>query len=209
MIKNLIFDFGDVFLDLDKPGAMQNALNKFKIERLSDDMFAMNHLYEQGRVSTNQFLEFYLDLFPNFTQQDIIDIWNYVLVRFPIHKLDFLKQLRQNNQYQLILLSNTNELHIDWVKENIPFYEEFKSNFHQFYLSHEINLRKPDYDIFEFVLSENKLLAEETLFIDDTKENTDAATHLNIHTWNIDETQEDVVDLFKIKSHLFNSIRFF
>lgn len=203
MIKNLIFDFGDVFLDLDKPGAMQNALNRFKIERLSDDMFAMNHLYEQGKVSTNQFLEFYMDLFPHFNKQDIIDIWNYVLVRFPIHKLEFLKQLRQNNHYKLILLSNTNELHIDWVQENIPFYEEFKSYFHQFYLSHEINLRKPDYEIFEFVLSENKLSAEETLFIDDTKENTDAATQLNIHTWNIDETKEDVVDLFKIKSHLF------
>ena len=101
------------------------------------------------------------------------------------------------------MLSNTNELHIDWVKKNITFYEEFKSYFHQFYLSHEINLRKPDYEIFEFVLSENKLSAEETLFIDDTKENTDVATQLNIHTWNIDETQEDVVDLFKTKSHLF------
>lgn len=203
MIKTLIFDFGDVFLDLDKQGAMQNALNVFKIDSLSDEMFAMNHLYEQGKVSTKQFLQFYLDQFPFVSKQEMIDIWNYVLVRFPNHKLNFLKQLQQDNQYQLILLSNTNELHIDWVKKHVSFYEEFKGCFHQFYLSHEINLRKPDQEIFEFVLSENNLIAEESLFVDDTKENTDAASKLNIHTWNIDETQEDVVDLFSINNHLF------
>lgn len=203
MIKNLIFDFGDVFLDLDKSGAMQNALDIFKIDTLSDEMFNMNHLYEQGQVTTTQFLEYYLDHFPFLTRQEMINIWNYVLVTFPDHKLEFLKQLRQNNQFNLILLSNTNELHIDWVKEHISFYEDFKSYFHKFYLSHEINLRKPDREIFEFVLTENKIIAEESLFIDDTKENTDAAKLLGIYTWNIDETKEDVVDLFKIKSDLF------
>lgn len=203
MIKNLIFDFGDVFIDLDKHGAMQNALHLFGIDALTDDMFKMNFRYEKGLVTTSEFIEYYCDCFPHITNQNLIDIWNYVLVKFPTHKLDFLKELRQNNQYTLILLSNTNELHIDWVKEHVVFYEEFKNYFHQFYLSHEINLRKPDKEIFEFVLAENNLIAEETLFVDDTKENTDAAKLLNIHTWNIDETTEDVVDLFKIKSHLF------
>ena len=203
MIKNLIFDFGDVFLDLDKEGAMKNALNLFEIDALSEEMIAINCLYEQGLISTSEFVDFYYNYFPKISREDVIDVWNYVLKEFPTHKLEFLKQLYNESNYKLILLSNTNELHIDWVKQNVSFYEEFKSNFHKFYLSHEINLRKPDKEIFEFVLQENNLLAEESLFIDDTKENTDTANQLGIHTWNIDETSEDIVNLFTIKKDLF------
>ena len=203
MIKNLIFDFGDVFLDLDKAGAMRNAMDLFEIETLSDEMVAINCLYEQGLISTSEFIDFYYNYFPKISRQEVIDIWNYVLKEFPTHKLEFLKKLYNESNYKLILLSNTNELHIDWVKKNVSFYEEFKNNFHKFYLSHEINLRKPDKEIFEFVLQENNLLAEESLFIDDTKENTDTANQLGIHTWNIDETSEDIVNLFTIKKDLF------
>lgn len=203
MIKNLIFDFGDVFLDLDKPGAMKNALEIFKIDSLTEEMVAVNCLYEQGLISTSEFIDFYCNYFSHISKQDLIDIWNYVLKQFPRYKLDFLKQLYKTGDYQLILLSNTNELHMDWVRQNIKFYKEFKSNFHRFYLSHEINLRKPDKEVFEFVLNKNNLLATETLFIDDTKENTDVASKLGMHTWNIDETTEDIVNLFTIKKDLF------
>ena len=203
MIKNLIFDFGDVFLDLDKAGAMQNALELFQIDSLSDEMIAINCLYEQGLITTSEFVDFYFNYFPKISRQDVVDIWNYVLKEFPKHKLEFLQKLSKANNYKLILLSNTNELHIDWVKQNVTFYEEFKSYFHKFYLSHEINLRKPDKEIYEFVLQENNLIAEESLFIDDTKENTDSAKQLGIHTWNIDETTEDIVNLFTIKKELF------
>ena len=69
----------------------------------------------------------------------------------------------------------------------------------RFYLSHEIHLRKPNEDIYKFVLNENKLLPQETFFIDDTKENTITANALGIHVWNINPTCEDVVDLFTQK----------
>ena len=42
MIDTLIFDFGDVFINLDKQGAMQNALNLFKMDTLEDDMIKTN-----------------------------------------------------------------------------------------------------------------------------------------------------------------------
>ncbi len=203
MIKNIIFDFGDVFLDLDKEGAMHNALDAFQTDKLTDEMISVNCLYEQGLITTSEFVDFYFNSFPQLTRQEIINIWNYILKEFPLHKLEFLKKLNNQNQYQLVLLSNTNELHMEWVKENVPFYPEFKNCFHKFYLSHEINLRKPDKAIFEFVLKENNFSPSETLFIDDTKENTEAASKLGIHTWNIDEAKEDVVDLFIIKKELF------
>jgi len=203
MIKNLIFDFGDVFINLDKTGATQNALDVFKVDALPEDVIAINTLYEQGLLDTEEFLEFYLENFPKLTADEIIDTWNFMLKDFPRKRLEFIQQLAADKKYKLILLSNTNELHIDWIKENIPFYEDFKNCFDPFYLSHEIQLRKPDANIYEFVLAENNIKAEESLFIDDTLANTEAAKQLGIHVWNIDETSEDIIDLFTIKKDLF------
>lgn len=203
IIKTIIFDFGDVFINLDKQGAMQNALDLFELETLPEDLIAINTLYEQGLMTSEEFLGFYSDNFPKLSKADILEAWNSILKDFPKERLEFLKTLSKKNEYKLILLSNTNELHIDWVKNNVPFYEEFKSYFDVFYLSHDIHLRKPNTDIYEYVLNQNQLKADECLFIDDTKENTDAAANLGIHIWNIDETAQDVTSLFEIKKDLF------
>ncbi len=203
MIKTLIFDFGDVFIDLDKEGAMKNALDLFEIKTLPEELVAINNLYEQGLLSTEEFVAFYLDNFPKLSEKELITAWNYILIDFPVKRLHFIKNLAKEKTYKLILLSNTNELHINWVKNNISFYEEFKNCFDVFYLSHEIKLRKPETTIFEFLLKENHLKAEECLFIDDTKENTDAAASLGIHIWNNNPKTEDIMDLFTIKKELF------
>lgn len=203
MIKTLIFDFGDVFINLDKQGAMQNALNLFNLESFEADMVETNMQYEIGRISTSEFIAFYKSKFQNLNETDIVNAWNYIIKDFPEYRLDFIKNLAQEKEFKLILLSNTNDLHIDFIKHNVPFYEDFKNCFDVFYLSQEIHLRKPNADIFEFVLKENNLIANDCLFIDDTKENTDTAERLGLHTWNIDETSEDVIDLFKIKKEHF------
>ena len=182
---------------------MQNALTLFDLEEFPEDLIAINTLYEQGLISSEEFVEFYTDNFPELSEKDIIDAWNFILKDFPKERLAFLQKLKEENKFKLILLSNTNELHINWVKEHVSFYEEFKTCFDQFYLSHEINLRKPNDDIYQFVLKQNKLKAEECLFIDDTKDNTDTASTLGIHIWNIDETKENVINLFSIKEDLF------
>ena len=202
-IKTIIFDFGDVFINLDKEGAVQNALTLFELDELPEDLIAINTLYEQGLISSEEFIEFYTDNFPKLSKNTIIDAWNFILKDFPEERLKFLQKLKLENKYKLILLSNTNDLHIKWVQEQVPFYKEFKDCFDKFYLSHEINLRKPNDDIYNFVLKQNKLKAEECLFIDDTKDNTDTASKLGIHVWNIDETKENIIDLFSIKEDLF------
>ena len=202
-IKTLIFDFGDVFINLDKKGAIQNALNLFNLETFEADMIEINILYEIGKISTSEFIEFYKLKFQNINEADIINAWNYIIKDFPKHRLDFIKYLSQKKEYQLVLLSNTNNLHIEFVKDNVPFFEDFKNCFDAFYLSQEIHLRKPNADIFEFVLKENNLRSNACLFIDDTKDNTDTAKKLGFNIWNIDETKEDIVDIFKIKKELF------
>lgn len=203
MIKTIIFDFGDVFINLDKEGAMKNALELFELEIFSDEMIAFNSLYELGLISTDEFLEFYLDNFHKLTRDEILDAWQFILRDFPENRLEFIQQLALDRKYKLILLSNTNELHINWIKQNISFYKDFYNSFDSFYLSHEVNLRKPNTDIYEFVLQEHQLLANETLFIDDTEENIITASKLGIHTWHINPAKDDIVNLFSVKSDLF------
>lgn len=202
MIKTLIFDFGDVFINLDK-AATQRELEQMKINDFSEEMLKKNQDYEKGEISSEEFTAYYLECCPHINEDQFTNSWNAILLDFPKYRLDFIKKLSEEKNFQLILLSNTNHIHINWVRENVPFFEEFKACFDAFYLSQEINFRKPEASIYEFVLEKHHLNPQETLFIDDTKENTDAASALGIKTWNIDPEKEDVIDLFDVKKELF------
>lgn len=207
MVKNIIFDFGDVFVNLDKQ-ATARELQKLGIVSFSEEMTAQNKLYETGMISSAEFVSYYQSVFPNSEKKDLETAWNAIILDFPEHRLEFIEALKKSNKYQLILLSNTNELHIEKVIENMGMdrYKRFKNAFHQFYLSHEIHLRKPEVDIYQFVLKTNNLKAEECIFIDDTLENTEAAKELGIHVWNNNPIEDDIVDLFQKKKDIFELI---
>ena len=196
MIKNIIFDFGDVFINLDKPATIRE-LFALGIEEVTEEMIQVYKDYEVGKLTTNEFVNIFSVEFPEISKEKLVDAWNAILKDFPLHRLEFVKELQKSGKYRLFLLSNTNDLHIRWIQNDwgTVLYEEFKSCFEQFYLSHEIQMRKPNSDIYEYVLQENNLNPEETFFIDDTKENTDAAAQLGIKVWNIDPETEDVIDL--------------
>jgi putative hydrolase of the HAD superfamily len=195
MIKNIIFDFGDVFLNLDKAGPSK-VLKQKGIDSMINEDEELLRTYEVGKVTSEEVI---LHFNKNYSlkNDEFKWIWNSMLLDFPDYRFDFLKNLKSLNKYRLFLLSNTNEIHIDWVKEDwgMERYDDFKSCFEKFYLSHEIHLRKPNADIYEFVLSENQLKPDETFFIDDTKVNTDAASAIGIKTWNIDPRNEDITNL--------------
>ncbi len=203
MIDTLIFDFGNVFINLDIENGFKESLKTLGISLISEDIIATNELYETGFITTDEFITFYAEKFPYLNRNQLVDLWNIILKDFPKHRLEFLKDLKSSGNYRLILLSNTNELHIEWIKANISFYEEFKSYFDAFYLSHEINLRKPNRDIFEFVLNQQNAKPEQCFFIDDNANNIKTAKQLNINTWHIIPYKEDVINLFSTQKHHF------
>ena len=202
MINTFIFDFGDVFINLERKTCMNLLSQYLGINTLNERLMDVNLNYEVGAISTAEFLQFYKIEF-NVSEEKIIHVWNSLIGDFPKHRLQFIKDLKQQGHYKLILLSNTNTLHINHIKEHVSFYEDFKSCFDAFYLSHEIQLRKPHLDIYQFVLDQNNLKPEHCLFIDDMQENTTAANSLGINTWNIQPKTEDVINLFKVNAHLF------
>ncbi|WP_291864277.1 HAD family phosphatase [Maribacter sp.] len=196
MIKNIIFDFGDIFINLDKE-AVFKELAKYGFTSLTSELDSLAKSYEQGLVSSKIFISNLITIFPNTDETKIKNAWNSILLDFPLNRLEFLENLAKENKYRLFLLSNTNEMHISSVIETMgkDNFQRFKNCFEEFYLSHEIQLRKPNADIYEYVLKQNNLTATETIFIDDTKENTDAAEELGIHCWNLQVGLEDIIDL--------------
>ncbi len=196
MIKNIIFDFGDVFINLDKQIVLREMI-KMGGKDLSPLLSEINNQYEIGAISSEEFIDRLRALYPIATPNEIIDIWNSMLLDFPEYRLEFIESLAMENRYRLFLLSNTNALHIPHVetKMGVKRFNRFKNSFEKFYLSHEIGLRKPNRAIFQFVLDDNGLMAEETLFIDDSQENTTAASSLGLHAWNLLVGQEDITEL--------------
>ncbi len=195
MIENIIFDFGDVFINLDKP-ATAREMRKYGFKGITPELDAIFKDYEMGLMSSDSFLEQTGAMFPKATTQNIIDSWNAILLDFPEERLCFLEDLAAENSYRMFLLSNTNEIHIENERKRMgERFTRFENAFEVFYLSYEMGKRKPNLDIFQQVLDENNLVPEKTLFIDDTKENTDAAKQLGIKTWHLLVGREDVTQL--------------
>ena len=196
MIKNIILDFGDVLINLDKP-ATAKAMVQHGFTEITPALEVLFQDYEKGFLGSSDFLDEVASHFPNANRDYLIKAWNSILLDFPEHRLEFIEQLARENQYKMILLSNTNDLHIEHVKEKMGMerFNRFKNAFDVFYLSYEMGMRKPDAEIFDFVLQENRLLAHETFFVDDVAENTASAADLGIKVWNLQVGKEDITQL--------------
>lgn len=196
MIKNIIFDFGDVFINLDKSATLQ-ALIKAGYKEIPEDLFPLANSYEKGSIDSASFLQAIRSFLPNSSKEEIIEAWNAIILDFPDNRLQFLQKLAIEKKYRLFLLSNTNELHIQKVKTQMGKhkYEVFKACFEGFYLSHCIKMRKPDPEIFNMFLTEHTLEANETLFVDDTLEHILSAKRLGFQTWHLTVGEEEVTEL--------------
>ena len=196
MIKNLIFDFGGVLIDLDM-GAVESALREYGMDAPGPELLTASRDYETGKIGTETFLDSLQAALPGSRQEDIRHIWNAMIRNVPQERLEFLEALRDSGKYRMFLLSNTNALHMEQVQVNMgpQAFNRFKDCFQGFYLSHQIGMRKPEPEIFTFVLRQHGLQAGNTLFIDDTLEHIRSAQALGIRTWHLKVGQEDVLSL--------------
>jgi glucose-1-phosphatase len=198
MITTIIFDFGDIFINLEKEAQIE-AFKKLGLSGPNDDLIEKNDLFEKGQLTELEFLESFNKYIPNASIEEIRTAWNTIIGEFPLYRLEFLQLL--SHKYKLILLTNTDEIHISRFEHNvgISFFSDFYQCFEKVYYSYEMGMRKPDPAIFSYILNKHDLSPKRTLFVDDKKVNTDAAESLGIHVWNLKVGEEDVVDLFQKK----------
>ena len=198
MIKNIIFDFGDIFVNLRKEATVQ-AFEQLGLHEYPSNFDVLNKAYEIGAISELDFLSGFQTHLPQADLLEIRKAWNTVIGDFPLHRLEFLQLLKP--QYRLFLLSNTDATHISYFEHQVglSFSRDFYNCFEKVYFSFEMGLRKPDPVCFQTVLAHHELQAKHTLFIDDKKENTDAAAALGLSVWTLQVGQEDVAQLFDKK----------
>ena len=196
MIKNIIFDFGDVFFIFYKE-ATGRMLIKLGFAGITPELMNLFIAYETGIISTEIFLKEAGKWVPDASDEQLRNAWNSILLDFPEYRLEFLEGLSRSEKYRLFLLSNTNALHLERVEEKMgtDAYERFKASFEKCYFSHEVFMRKPDSDIFVQILNEQNLDPSETLFIDDTAEHIKTAAGLGLHVWHLQVGEEDIVEL--------------
>ena len=175
-ISTIIFDFGNVLIDLDIRGfnARIRELTGLHDEADIDPLEERARAYERGELSTELFINHVIQLSRHPLQaRQIIDCWNSMLVRIRPETLNLLRWLK--DQYFTYILSNTNPLHIQWVHHHLRTVhkvENFeKSHLHGAYYSHQVHLIKPDRRVYEHVVHDTGTSPEKILFLDDLEQN--------------------------------------
>lgn len=204
-IKHIIFDLGGVLLNIDynrtEQAFIDLGIKDFPAIYSQLQQTSLFDDYETGKISSEVFIEnlkIYVDT--NISEQQIISAWNAMLLDFPLRRLQILHQLR--NQYDLILLSNTNAIHeeafskILMEQHSTPHIGVF---FDKVYLSHKVGLRKPNVEIFNKILTDNGLKPEHTLFIDDSPQHIVGAKEANIRAIHLKKGMTIEKDIFKPK----------
>ena len=196
MIDTIIFDFGDIFINLDKQATI-DGLQRLGLTSWNEDLDQLNISFEKGEISRDNFLLGIQKHIPNASIEEILVAWNAVLLDFPLHRLEFLQLLSQ--KYRLFLLSNTDSIHINHFeqREGASFFGAFYQCFEKVYFSYEMGMRKPDAEIYTTLIRQHELSPKYTLFVDDKKDNTDAAKALGLNVWNLQVGQEDVIELLE------------
>ena len=187
--KNIIFDLGNVLVKLNPEGCI-GAFKAIGMGELveqnpqSEGMKLMSKL-GVGMITTEEFCDAARKLTgSDVANEDIIDAANKMLVVIPDEKKERLLQLKKAG-YRLFLLSNTIDVHWDYCVEHLFPYQSHgvEDYFEHCFLSQRMHLAKPDARIYEEVIRQANINPDETLFIDDLKENCEAAEKLGIHTF--------------------------
>ena len=190
-IKNIILDLGGVILDLD----FESSINEFKKLGITGivDLYQIPEEYpffkqfEKGMISPDQLRgEIRNATGNNLSDEEIDYAWNIISVGFSKESIDTV--LKLNQQFRLFLLSNTNAIHEIYYNNQLHEEHGIKNLteiFEKVYYSHDLHMRKPDAEIFEFVLHDSQLISEETLFVDDTLVHIETASSLGIKTYHL------------------------
>jgi len=202
-ISAIIFDLGGVILNID----YQLTIDAFKKLGVSnfEEMYtqaAQSNLfdnYETGQISSEQFVYALKKFLPDeVSEQKIKEAWNVMLLDLTKSRVELLLKLRKIKP--IFLFSNTNDIHYKcFLSEIEKVYGKedlLEQIFVKTYYSHLVEVRKPNAAAFQLVLDENGLLAQETLFIDDSIQHINGAQELGIQTVHL--KNQEITHLFNL-----------
>lgn len=186
--KNILFDLGGIFLNIDYQKTEQafvdlgvKDFNALFSQQFSNQLF---EALETGKIMPNDFYDaFRMETKLAVSNEAIQQAWNAMLLDFPEERLHWLENVAQ--QYPVYLFSNTNIIHyqsfISNFEQNFPK-KSFNDYFRKAYYSHELGMRKPYSESYLKIMELENLDPKETLFIDDTPKNIEGAQEAGLQT---------------------------
>lgn len=181
MIKNVVFDIGNVLLYF-KPEEYLDSFNfdKKAKEKIFKAIFKSKHWCEldRGTLTEEEAIKLFCKAAPDLKEEIEIVMKDWIGILKPnLETVEIVKELKRRN-YNIFLLSNFHKSAFERVSYENDFFKLFNGKV----ISYEINLLKPEEEIYKRLLKTYGLNPEETLFIDDMIENIAGAEKLKINT---------------------------
>jgi epoxide hydrolase-like predicted phosphatase len=180
VIKNIIFDLGNVLVHVDFAKSRRLLLSAGVKEKDFKRFFTKKNRrsFELGKITTNEFMDLaYYKLGKKVSKARLKLLFTDMFCEITEMK-EFLQNLSKRKKYRLFLMSNTNPLHFNYAQNHFPYIKLFDV----FILSYRMKMVKPDKRLFKAVINKYNLVPEETLFIDDLEENCRAAGDTGLKT---------------------------
>ena len=191
----VIFDLGGVIIHIDYAATIRAFENlghgDFHTMYSQAQQSGLFDELETGKISGQRFVNELLPYLKLGTSPNkVVAAWNSMIGSVPKERIELLQKVRE--RYPTFLLSNTNELHMQAVHRSWDASSEkpMSDFFNHIYLSHEIGMRKPNAEIFEFVCRENNLNPYETLFIDDSIQHIEGAKSCGLQTVHLTDFEQ-------------------
>ena len=180
-IDAIIFDFGNVLIDLDYPRVIREfskvaQKNQEEIEEMVVTAPVLQK-FEMGMIGPDEFRAGINQLLgTRMGEMQFESIWNSMLKSISKERMD--KVLEIGKRFDTFILSNTNMIH-EIAYEEMIMMETGKDSLRDFvkevYYSHEIGMRKPNLNIYKFVAEDIGLYPSRMLFLDDRLDNIEGA----------------------------------
>ena len=174
MIKTIIFDLGGVIIPLDfqrgydaLEGRCPHSAAEIKRRIATTDLL---DLFEIGQVEPEQFVKEMCKMIDlDLSLDEFQQAWSTIFLPDTLVPESLLEAI--SSRYRLLLLSNTNSIHFQFILKNYPLMRHF----HDYILSYDVGALKPAPEIYRAALSKAGCQPSECFFTDDILENVEGA----------------------------------
>ncbi|HEA70695.1 hypothetical protein LCGC14_0290980 [marine sediment metagenome] len=206
-IKALLFDLGGVIVDLDFSRFFKEVIEVSPLQSpqssLLLEFWRQSEIYHQGKITNEDFYNQACELLQvcALNKEEFFKSFNSVISHINNDVLDLIKSIKETKKYKLILLSNVNKSHWNYLVNNLIKEKstlDFVGLFDDLLLSFQLYLTKPHHEIYQIAIRRAGCRPDEIVFVDDGLKNIRSAEELGIHGIRYTKLNELKVELKKL-----------
>jgi putative hydrolase of the HAD superfamily len=205
-IKCVIFDLGDVIVDLDFSRFFNEVITPSPLYKPQSNIylefFRQSDIYHQGKITDAEFFKQsseLLEIGEELSQKQFFEAFNSMISDLNYDVVEIVKEIRQYNSVKIMCMSNINASHWKYLKrQNWDIWQLID----EFILSHEIQMTKPDPEIYKYAIKKARCKPKEIIFIDDGLNNVRAALELGFNCVRFTNSENLRMELKKLGINL-------